>query len=125
MSLKLYLDDCAFSHRLRARLQEAGHSVQVPADTRPALTGADDLTHFRYAISTSQIILTYNAGDFLALHRQHPTHPGILAVYQDNDITRDMTYDDIVRAIANLTKSNVEIAGGFWILNAYQWDSSP
>jgi hypothetical protein len=60
---------------------------------------------------------TLNPRDFKALHDQDATHAGILAVYQDNDPTRDMRYADIVRAIANLERSVPQIAGGFWILN--------
>jgi len=28
---------------------------------------------------------------------------------------------DTVAAIANLERTGVEIAGGFWVLNAYRW----
>jgi hypothetical protein len=100
---------------------EAGHRVQIPADVRPSLRGAADDVHFAHACTTQQIILTYNAVDFLRLHKQHPDHYGILAVYQDNDSAKDMTYADIVRAIANLEYTGVSIAGGFWSLNAYRW----
>jgi len=79
------------------------------------------LIHFAHARATGQTILTYNPADFAQLHQQHPDHPGIFAVYQDNDPSRDMTYADVVRAIANLQQSGVTVAGGFWSLNAYQW----
>jgi hypothetical protein len=36
------------------------------------------------------------------MHDADPNHFGILAVYQDNDPTRDMSDAEIVRAIANL-----------------------
>jgi hypothetical protein len=121
VSLAIYLDDCAFSYRLRRLLLDAGHRVQIPAEANPPLTGADDDIHFAHARATQQAILTYNAADFLQLHRQHPEHTGILAVYQDNDPTKDMTYADIVRAIANLEHTGVHVAGGFWSLNSYQW----
>lgn len=32
-----------------------------------------------------------------------------------------MSYADIVAAIANLERTDVEIARGFWVLNAYRW----
>lgn len=121
MSLAIYLDDCAFSHRLRQLLVEAGHRVQIPAEVAPSLRGVADDTHFAHARATQQSILTYNAADFLRLHQQHSDHYGILAVYQDNDPAKDMTYADIVRAIANLERTGVSIAGGFWSLNAYRW----
>ena len=121
VSLAIYLDDCAFSHRLRSLLLDAGHRVQIPAEAIPSLTGASDDIHFAHACTTQQAILTYNAADFLQLHRQHPEHAGILAVYQDNDPAKDMTYADIVRAIGNLEHTGVPIAGGFWSLHAFQW----
>lgn len=121
MSLNLYLDDCAFSYTLRRLLLEAGHDVQIPAEVSPPLTGAADEAHFAHAQATHRIILTKNPVDFSLLQRQFPDHAGILAVYQDNDPTRDMSYTDIVRAIANLEQTGVTIAGGFWSLNAYQW----
>ena len=46
MSLRLYLDDCAYSKRLRRILLEPpnAHHVVIPADA--GLSGADDPTHF-------------------------------------------------------------------------------
>jgi ABC-type branched-subunit amino acid transport system ATPase component len=99
---------------------KAGHHVQIPADVQPSLAGADDAVHFNHACTTGQVILTYNPADFMQLHQQHSNHPGILAVYQDNDPTKDMTYTEIVRAIANLEETDVQLAGGFWVLNAYR-----
>jgi hypothetical protein len=121
LSLPIYLDDCAFSHRLRKMLIEAGHTVQIPADVDPPLTGAEDQIHFAYASKTGQIILTYNPKDFYILHKATPAHPGILAIYQDNDPSRDMSYADVVRAIANLQKVQPHLSDGFWILNHYRW----
>jgi predicted nuclease of predicted toxin-antitoxin system len=121
LSLSIYLDDCAFSYRLRTVLIEAGHQVQIPAEVEPPLTGAADPSHFAHACATKRVILTKNPGDFFQLHQQHAEHPGILAVYQDNDPTKDMSYDDIMRAIANLEGTAVTVAGEFWVLNAYRW----
>ncbi|CAN5736734.1 hypothetical protein BH10CHL1_BH10CHL1_14210 [soil metagenome] len=121
MGLAIYLDDCAFSYRLRKLLLEAGHQVQVPADVDPSLTGATDEVHFAHARITRQAILTYNPADFLELHQQDQDHSGILAVYQDNDPAKDMAYADIVRAIANLEQTGIAIPGSFWSLNAFQW----
>ena len=121
MSLTLYLDDCAFSHKLKRLLLEAGHDVEVPADAHPLLTGADDADHLVHAQAAGRAILTLNPRDFRELHDQDSDHAGIIAVYQDNDPTRDMNYRQIVQAIANLESTGVVIAGGFWSLNAYRW----
>jgi hypothetical protein len=121
LSLAIYLDDCAFSYRLRTLLLEAGYQVQIPAEVKPPLTGVTDDRHFAHARATNQVILTLNPGDFLLLHQQQSDHPGIFAVYQDNNPLKDMSYQAIVRAIANLQQTGATIAGGFWVLNAYRW----
>jgi len=121
LSLALYLDDCAFSHRLRQLLRQAGHDVETPADVDPPLTGANDPVHFAHARATGRIILTLNPRDFKKLHDQSPDHPGVLAVHQDNDPTKDMSYKEIVQTIANLENSVPTLEGGFWSLNAYRW----
>jgi hypothetical protein len=121
LSFALYLDDCAFSRERRRLLLEAGHDVQIPADLEPPLTGADDPIHFVYAKAAGRIILTLNPRDFMELHNQDPDHPGILAVYQDNNPAKDMSSAQIVQAISNLEGTGVALAGGFWSLNAYRW----
>lgn len=65
--------------------------------------------------------MTFNPDDFRDLHLETSDHPGILAVYQDNDVTRDMTYADVLRAIRNLLQIQPDLSGGFWVLNHYQW----
>jgi len=79
------------------------------------------LVHFAHARTNGRVILTKNVRDFEILHNQHPDHPGILVVYQDNDPARDMSYSEIIQAIANLESAGVAIVGGFWPLNAYRW----
>ena len=121
MSLSIYLDDCAFSYRLRTLLLAAGRQVQIPAEVEPPLTGAADQAHFAHARATKRVLRKKKPGDFLHRHQQDPNPAGILAVYQDNDPTKDMNYHEIVRAIANLEGTGVAITGEFWVLNAYRW----
>ena len=118
MSLRLYLDDCAFSHELRRLLREAGHDVETPADVVPPLTGKTDLTLWLHAKAVERVILTRNPRDFEALHAQDPGHSGVLAIYLDTDLTRDMSHRNVARAIANLESTDVTIARWFWPLNA-------
>jgi len=63
------------------------------------LAGEDDPVHFGFAAAHGLSLLTKNSADFKALHDLDPRHSGILAVYQDNDPSRDMSNGDIVRAI--------------------------
>ena len=121
MSLRLYLDDCSFSHELRRLLREAGHDVEIPADVVPPLTGKADLAHWLHAKAAARAIVTRNPKDFEPLHAQDPEHFGVIAIYLDNDPMRDMSHRDVVRAIANLESTGVPSARGFWPLNAYRW----
>ncbi len=121
MSLRLYLDDCAFSHQLLRLLTDAGHNVQTPADVRPSLVGAEDAAHFAHAKANRRAILTLNPRDFKELHDRSPDHCGVLAIYQDNDPSKDMSWRDVVRAIANLESMITSVEGQFIILNIYRW----
>ncbi len=102
MTLALYLDDCAFAHELRDLLIAASHTVVIPADV--GLRGARDPLHFQHAVGNQLILVTKNPLDFEALHTAHLDagghHPGIFAIYQDND-PRDMSNQEIVAAVAN------------------------
>ena len=121
LSLRLYLDDCAYSRRLRQQLQTAGHDVETPFDVTPPLSGADDAVHWAHTKGVGRVLLTFNPRDFKRFHDQETCYPGILAVYQDNDPTKDMSYGDIVQSIANLERNVPQIANGFWVLNVYLW----
>lgn len=121
MGLRLYLDECIDSRRLKQMLLLAGHDVQSPSDVTPSLVGADDPTHLAHTRSTHRVFLTFNAHDFKSLHDQNSDHPGILVVHQDNDPSKDMSYANIVAAIANLEGLGAVINDGFWVLNAYRW----
>lgn len=121
MVLRLYLDECIDSRRLKQMLLAAGHDVQTPGEVNPSLVGADDLTHLTHATTQHRVLLTFNARDFKILHNQVANHCGVLVVHQDNDPNNDMSYADIVAAINNLERTGVETANGFWVLNAYRW----
>lgn len=101
-------------------MQAAGHDVQTPFDAHPSLIGADDRDQLAYARATGRVLLTMNPKDFKELHDQDPDHPGILAVYQDNNTAKDMSNLDVVQAIANLERCAASIRGGFWVLNAFR-----
>jgi hypothetical protein len=119
LSLKLYLDDCAYDKFLLLQWTAAGHAVTVPPDL--GTSGMDDLTHLQTAAARGLVVITKDVDDFEELHRQGTPHCGILGICQDNDPSRDMTYADIVRAISNLEKAGVEIAGQFHILNHWRY----
>ena len=116
---KIYLDDCAYDKELVRYLEKAGHHVVVPAQV--GITGQADEVHFRYATDHGLVLLTKNPDDFLELHAKAPDHAGLLVIYQDNDPDRDMTREEIVRAIGNLEKAGVGFFGNVYVLNAWRY----
>jgi predicted nuclease of predicted toxin-antitoxin system len=119
LSLRIYLDDCAYDKALVRLLRQAGCEVITPFDA--GLAGQPDAVHFAYATSQNLILLTKNPRDFEELHTRYPEHPGILSIYQDNDLTKDMSVADIVRAIQNLIAAGTPITGQFIPLNAWRY----
>lgn len=118
MGLRLYLDDCTCSKRLTAKLRAAGHDVVTPMEF--GTSGLPDREHLKHAIAAGRIVMTHNCSDFEELHREIATHRGIVALYQDNDRLRDMTHDDILRALQNLMDSGAPLDGTFHVLNAWR-----
>jgi uncharacterized protein YejL (UPF0352 family) len=51
------------------------------------------------------------------LHQTNSVHLGILAVYQDMDTAKNMSYLVIANAVDNLVATNLELAGQFIVLN--------
>ncbi|MBI3412341.1 MAG: DUF5615 family PIN-like protein [Planctomycetes bacterium] len=119
MSLRLYLDDCAYHKKLVELLRDAGHHVVTPPEA--GKSKQEDPVHFEYAIANSLVLLTKNARDFVELHEMNPDHSGIFIVYQDNDPTKDMSNAELVRAIANVVAAGVPIAGPVHSLNAWRF----
>ncbi len=119
MTLQLLLDESADDRVLRRLLTDEGHTVVIPREA--GLAGAPDETVFRYATERNLIIVTKNPKDFEPLHEQSQQHPGVFAIYQDNDRTRDMTSEDICRAVRNLVEAGLPIAGEFHILNHWRY----
>jgi predicted nuclease of predicted toxin-antitoxin system len=119
LNLRIYLDDCAYDKELVRLLRQAGHEVITPFDA--GIVGQPDAVHFAYATSNGLILLTKNPRDFEELHTRHPGHPGIFAVYQDNDPTKDISVGDIVRTIKNLVDAGVPIVGQLYPLNAWRY----
>lgn len=121
MPLKLYLDDCADAGLLYDLLSQAGHTVSRPRDAN--LDGVDDDVHLAHAAQNELILVTKNPADFFLLHQQDQNHHGIFGIYQDNDVTRDMTEADIVAAInkiENTIPHGYVVAGEFHKLNDWR-----
>jgi predicted nuclease of predicted toxin-antitoxin system len=121
VALNLYLDDCANADLLADLLRQAGHTVVRPGDV--GMLGEEDDAHLAYAVAHGLILLTKNPHDFQDLHYLDQNHPGIFAVYQDNNVITDMSDADIVAAIARIEAAvplGFQIAGEFHNLNAWR-----
>lgn len=84
------------------------------------MAGFPDSQVLEYACQENRVLLTRNCDDFQALHSLSPSHPGILAVYQNCDVTKNMSYGMIVRSIDNIISAQFPLPGQFVILN--QWN---
>ena len=119
MSLRILVDEDSQSRRLVALLREAGHDVLTVNEA--GLAGATDEAVLARATEESRVTLTANVGDFRGLHGEQPRHVGILGIFHDDDPSKDMSREDIVRAIANLEEASVQIKDSFFVLNAWNW----
>ncbi len=116
--MRLLIDEDSQARLLIAKLMAAGHDVVTANEA--GLTGLADEIVLSLARELGRVLLTHNCSDFLSLHEQSPEHPGILAVYQERDATKNMGYDEIVHALGKLEASGLSIPGGFHALNHWR-----
>jgi uncharacterized protein with PIN domain len=119
LSLRLLVDEDTQARWLVNLLRSAGHDVLTVPEAN--LAAELDSTVLEYARRENRILLTHNCEDFLALHHSRPQHAGILAIYQDRDPAKNMSYAAVVRAAANLEASGMELTGQFVVLNAWSF----
>ncbi len=102
--MRLYLDDDLDGNVRIGLLQHAGHDVVSPRTV--GTRGVQDPAHLRHAADHDLVLLTANAKDSLVLHAQWQQdgqeHAGMLLVYRENNPQRDMTFQDIARAVSRL-----------------------
>ena len=122
MALSLYLDDCADDDTLIALLRRAGHQVQTPRLARTS--GVSDSEHLDYAARNSYTLLTKDPADFLELHKEwqnmRRSHSGLLLVYEEKDVSKNMSRTEIVAAIQSLLAAAVPIVNHVHILNHWR-----
>jgi len=118
LSQKILIDEDYQDKRLVKFLKNAGHNIITVNDV--GLSGSDDAIVLDYARRQGYLVLTRNCKDFEELHQANANHPGILGVYQDNDPLKNMSFQNVVRAIANLEAAGVPLTNQFISLN--QWN---
>jgi predicted nuclease of predicted toxin-antitoxin system len=119
LSLRLLVDEDTLAKLLVGQLRDAGHDVLTVHEA--GLTAEPDEKVLEHALRENRVLLTRNCEEFRALHSAHPSPPGVGAIYQDGDPSKNMTYAAIVRALANLEASGLELAGQFFVLNAWNY----
>ena len=118
MSLRLLIDEDIQAKPLVSLLRKSGHDVETANEA--GLSGKEDFLVLDYARVKNRILLTQNCDDFEALHRANSEHPGIFAVYQNNDRSKDMSRKELVKAIANIEMAGITLTNQFISLN--QWN---
>ena len=119
MSLKLFIDEDSLSKPLVKLLRKAGHDVFTVNEV--GLSGKSDLIVLNYARETGRIIVTHNCKDFENLHKQTLAHPGIFAIRNDSNYSKNMSRQAIVKAIANLEAASMSLANQFISLNHWNY----
>lgn len=122
MPLSLYLDDCADDDILAALLRRAGHQVYTPRST--GTSGVSDDEHLVYAANHKYTLLTKDPDDFLELHLHwratNRTHSGVLLIYEEKEVNKNMNRTQIVLAIDHLVVSGVPLANEIHTLNHWR-----
>jgi hypothetical protein len=117
-----YLDDCSDDDDVITFGTQAGYDVRSPRieGTR----GWSDSDHLDHAAAHGYTLITQNPHDFIVLHQQWQaqgrTHSGILLVYRDNNVAKDMKPRDIICALGNLLASNLPLADTVHVLNHWR-----
>ena len=116
--MRLLLDEDSQGKALVRLLQDAGHDVETVYGA--GLASEPDPVVLGYAKRTGRILLTRNAEDFELLHEMNRSHFGILVEYQNNDPSKNLSFEQIVDAIRKIEESGWLVAGEFVSINAWQ-----
>lgn len=103
--MRLLVDEDTQSHLLLRLLRESGHDVVAVAEL--GMNGATDEAVLARAVADDRVGVTRNCDDFLA-------------VYQDDDDAKHMSYDEIARAVGRVEASTLPTEGQFLALNAWR-----
>ena len=119
MNLRLLIDEDTQDARLVLMLRTEGHDVVTVNEA--GLRGQSDDVVLTYAMRDQRVVLTLNCRDFLELHESAETHSGVIAVYQSGELRKNMTFAQIVAALANLASSGWDFTSQFVVLNAWNY----
>ena len=103
----LYADE-DFRYGVVERLRQLGHNVRTVQDA--GKHGAPDAQVLADATADNRAVLTHNRWHFERLHRQNPSHAGIISVTDDNDVEA-MTdrIDQAIQTAGNLSGQHIRV----------------
>ena len=119
LSLRILVDADTQDHSLVQLLRDAGHDVLTANEA--GLRTAKDPEVFEFARQNNRIILTKNPDDYRTLHDAEPAHPGILGIHQYRLRRKNMTHQQVVRAIANIESQAIDVRSRFLVLNHWKY----
>lgn len=123
LSLRILVDECILDKLLIAKLRGAGHDILTVEDLD--LRRKPDHAVLEAAIADNRMVITINCVDFVELAERRvkrgAKHPGILLVYRYNVPVKELSHDDIVKAIANLQATGLALENGCHKLNDYKY----
>jgi len=83
--------------------------------------GSDDAVVLAQAHAQGRAVLTRNADDYSELHDAGNPHSGILVIFEGSNASKNMIFAQVVKALGNLDKSELDIRGEFVPLNAWNY----
>jgi hypothetical protein len=120
--VKCYVDDDLDSDLLLRLAIAQGHELISPRAV--GLRGARDAAHLAYAARLGMPIVSGNPGDFEALHdltlALGGQHFGILLVYGERDVRRQMKAVHIANALSQLESKQMPLVNALIVLNQYR-----
>lgn len=119
MSLALLIDEDTLAKVLVKMLKESGHDVLTVNEV--GLSGEPDSVVLDYARKNRRIVVTRNCQDFEDLHLENSAHSGIFAIYENKDYSKDISRQEIVKAIANLEAASIPLTNQFISLNHWNY----
>lgn len=97
MNLRLFLDEDTQDTLFIKLLRDYNFNVSTVNEVN--LSGQKDSIIFKFSKENNRILLTHNCKDFKQLHQEHLIHPGILGIYKNKDLTKNMGFRQIIQAI--------------------------
>ena len=117
--MHLLIDEDSQATKLVESLKSLGHDVFTINDLGMAGTPDDEV--LATARKINRVLLTHNCSDFKDLHENEPNHAGILLVRRSSDKSKDMNYQDIVRAVSNVERASIELVDQCVELNHWRY----